>query len=131
MLEFCNYINSELEPRTELLGSYGIFIRIGDEKKSVIGKPVLPDDWNTLILNEVVQGRIKKKIDEKFGFVDMGKDKNIYTGMTLSLFSIEKEIKGYVKILSVDKENSLFEVIFAQHWDTGDILSSKTSLHSP
>jgi hypothetical protein len=56
LVGFCNDVNSGSEPRDWLVGSY--FLRRGDEKKMVRGRPDIPQEYRSYVLAKPINATI-------------------------------------------------------------------------
>ena len=86
---FSNAINLGLEPRSTLHSEpyYGAFyIRQGDEKKSVSGKPSLPAEWQSFLLSSPVTVEIiaiEKQGEYQVATINSGSEDGLKVGMKL------------------------------------------------
>ncbi len=117
MLDFCNEVNTHFEPRDTIQGS--VYLKVGDENKPVDGKPDIPEYWEKYLINDV-HGKVIKKVNEKYGMLNIGESVGLYVGLDLFLYCEKEGIIGNLKIISVDNDRSLFELIYTQDgWDIG------------
>jgi len=123
MTEFCNAINSGLEPRNSARGLF--FLREGDEEKSAKGRPLLPENYARFILSGSITTRIthvqpSELLSSKSmpGFkwrmtqarVDVGRAHGVFEGMDLHL--LKRDVVVSAKVTKVDERSS--EVLFKE-----------------
>lgn len=120
MVDFCNKINSELEPREDLWSSP--FLRPGDEKKPVTGYPKLPKKYQGFLLKEPIEAEIiavhetetgkpcgefnlfyRTKVD-----LNVGRSQKVFRGMSFGIRTPQHARLGItvVRVVNVGERNS-------------------------
>ncbi len=132
--DFCNAVNLSVEPRLELVGInysyvipyrfYGSFyLRDGDEKKKVSGKPLLPEKWGEFILKEPVDAvvlSIEQNGEETLARIDKGSRDGLKVGM--ELINQGEEMTG-AKVIAVGEKSARVQIY--RLLKVGDKLNSK------
>ena len=101
IIDFCNSVNSGLEPRSRPHGSH--LLRIGDELKEVSGVPSIPSSFQSYLLKQPITVEIKKIITittnanppsyryyETSAAVDLNAQHLLQPGMQLYLLNQER-----------------------------------------
>jgi hypothetical protein len=91
IIDFANYVNFHMEPRDEMQGSF--FLRMGDEKKKISGKPELPEKYMPYLLNQPVNAVVTSTKDARKNdglesvtiIIDKGGKDGLLPGMTLHI----------------------------------------------
>lgn len=105
---FVNVINFGIEPRDNngcvwpVVGAF--HLRDGDEKKTVVGDPSLPDNLVEMILPKPVEAMIigiEGDGDDKVAILDRGIEAGLRPGMRLLLGRGQPKLWGGMQILSV------------------------------
>ena len=127
--DFSNAINLGFEPRTgsDIGLYYGpFFLRKGDENKTVHEKPLLPQEWQSFLLDRPVTTNvlsIEEKGKVKIATIDKGSQDGLRVGMKLARKDDMPEIwseEGV--IISVENHTSK---IRTYKFEIGDILSTR------
>lgn len=126
---FSNAINLGLEPRLELSSEvyYGLFyLREGDEKKDVSGKPSLPAEWQSFLLSEPVTAKIVD-LEEQDGYqvatINKGSQDGLKVGM--KLVGKDQEPLPWAEIGMVISVEEKSAKVKTANLKIGDSLSSK------
>ena len=120
IVEFCNAYNAGEEPRTEAGGFF--FLKNGDENKTAIGKPTLPDPFANYLFDSPVQARVIK-IDESSYHagkgttrlrstpvkLDVGRKHGVFLGAKFYLIDLSQVLFGEVSKLEEDNCTIVFE----------------------
>ena len=126
---FANAVNLGVEPRSEThseiwFGSF--FRREGDEQKSVSGKPMLPAEWQSYLLDEPVTAKItatEKQGEDNLGIIDRGSRDSLKVGMVLTGGNEEPSVFSREGIVVSVDERSAKILIFDLKVD--DTISSR------
>lgn len=127
--DFSNAVNLGVEPRSEIrpelwFGSF--FLRVGDEEKSISGKPTIPIEWQSFLLNEPVTAKIvstEKQGEDNLGVIDRGSRDGLKVGMTLA--SKDEEPSPFSRegvVVSVEEESAKILIFDLK---VGDTVKSK------
>jgi hypothetical protein len=79
--EFGNEVNQGGEPRESPHGRF--YLRRGDWEKKVTGLPVVPKDWEALLLKKPLHGRVIEVLGDDRAKVDLGTESGVWKGMEL------------------------------------------------
>jgi hypothetical protein len=120
IIHFCNAVNSGSEPQKGPIGLF--FLRSGDDRKEAKGKPELPEEFMSYLLDEPINATIVsiKNIREEQGtllgreysrniatvVVDKGKRDGLLPGM--QLYILKREIPGFpmVRLTNIGETQS-------------------------
>lgn len=120
MIEFCNAINSGLEPRADMHGHF--LLRDRDALKTVTGFPEVPAEYTGYLLNEPIEAQIisvgKNRGKKKAGgtrqeiavWLDAGAQDGLLPGMELHVITPEKHQFESV-ILTTNLEDHVSEAM--------------------
>ena len=116
MIGFCNAVNSRDEPREGGHGKY--LLRRGDERKKVVGDPVVPAECRAYLLKSPVSAEIIKigsyttrpsvcewKFKDTPVTVNVGKKSGLFPGMELSVTDPDSVVES-VEVKSVGENQS-------------------------
>ena len=126
---FANAVNFGLEPRSELSSEpyYGSFyLREGDQQKSVLGAPRIPDKWRSILLRRpVIATVVTLKGDAKgtLATVNKGSKSGLRVGMRLLTKNEEPSPWSGSEIVSVTEKSAIIQTREAIM--VGDKLSTK------
>lgn len=129
--DFSNAVNLGLEPRTDAHSEpyYGLFfLRESDLPKRVSGKPSLPTEWQSFLLNKPVSAKITAVENQdkiKIATINRGSRDGLKVGMIL-LAKNQKPLPWSKEgeILSVEERTAQVQV---DDLSVGDTLNSKYS----
>jgi hypothetical protein len=87
IIRFCNEINDKMEPRDQPHGFF--LLRVGDEQKTVLGKPKVPEHYAGYLLDQPINARITKVLSRSMknrGIdftveINVGKEHKVLEGM--------------------------------------------------
>ncbi len=83
LLDFCNDINQQREPRKDKKGF--TFMRLGDEQKDASkAQAELPKEWREFILTKPLKGTVVKKLNGNTAEIDLGAKDGLKKGMLLT-----------------------------------------------
>lgn len=82
IVEFCSDINQGQEPRDSRRGFY--YLRTNDWEKPVTGTPQVPEAFSKYLLDKPVKGKISELLNEREAWVNLGSERGILPGMTLT-----------------------------------------------
>jgi hypothetical protein len=103
--QFCNDVNQGSEPRDVAHGSF--YIRRDDWKKKVTGLPIVPKEWESLLLKKPLHGKVIEVLGDDRARVDLGSDSGVWKGMQLW---VDIEGFGLVQVLEVGAKNSVISI---------------------
>jgi len=139
---FANAVNLGIEPRASLrsdrafspwIGSF--YLRSGDERKKVSGKPKLPAEWLSFLLRKPLTATVisVQKVDKKNEFVTIitatvnkGSRDGLKVGMKLAIKDEDLYLGFGPEVISVDKRTATIEArVFRIEIKAGSRLSTK------
>lgn len=98
-LGFSNEINRGVEPISH--GSMGhYFLREGDWDRPADGKPNLPEEWQTRLLDEPLTGVVAGKDPSRRWIINLGHQHGVYNGLELSAWA--PDLRRFVTIVVTD-----------------------------
>jgi hypothetical protein len=116
VVDFCNSVNDGGEARKESHGSY--FLRRGDEKKAVTGRPKLPAEYEAYLLEKPIRATITEvggyttrpsvaswKFKDTPVVLDAGSAKGLRVGMKLAVTDPRNSMED-VRITGVESERA-------------------------
>lgn len=115
ILEFCNAINQGQEPRRKVHGM--VYLRRGDEKKPVSGRPVLPKVWRDYLLETPLEGKVIDALGNR-GVVNLGKKHGLKVGMVLTDRADENRPYVQLRVTEVMEESAKVETKYASAGET-------------
>ena len=105
MIQFCNAINGGFEPRDSAWGMF--LLKKGDEKKTVTGRPELPEQYRKFLLKKPIVVAITKISDAKINpkddtfkeftiELDSGSEQELFPGMELHFQ--DEDYFGFIEV---------------------------------
>ena len=126
LLEFCNAVNTGIEPRRSFNGAEdqrafdgaylgAFYLREDDEQRSAVGLPQLPAAWREYLLEKPVEGVVTSIDGEHKAALNVGSRHGLRVGMRLVAFDEEEKRWGPpslwsgIKVVSVEAESAQVE----------------------
>ncbi|MBX7173824.1 MAG: rod shape-determining protein MreC [Pyrinomonadaceae bacterium] len=136
LYKFAAAVNLGFEPRGQIIHhdflTTDFYLRSGDEKKIVSGKPNLPNEWLSYILDSPINASITKiegaKHERKYT-VNKGSKEGLKVGMCFIRENTKIDYENLVWVISVEEHSAILEVqslIFPPDYKIGDILTTKS-----
>lgn len=129
--DFANAVNLGLEPRPGLSAEpfYGSFyLRNGDERKGVTGRPALPGEWAAFLLRKPLTAtvvRIEGKDKERIATVNRGSGDGLKVGMRLISKDEEPSPWWATEVVSVGGKTARVRIREGDELKSGDKLKSR------
>ncbi len=118
MKAFCSAVNLGFEPRDNVHGRF--YLKLGDEKNKVTGRPSVPKDWEAFLLKEPLHARVIKVLAGDRAQIDCGSERGVWKGMELCTDDVDS-----VEVVEVEPKTSIVREMF-----TRDSLKTGQQLHS-
>jgi len=99
LIDFCNSINQNSEPREDVHGQF--YLKENNENIKVSDYPKLPKKYSDYLLNKPLKGKIIKIINKKLCIVNIGKNNGLKKGM--ELFPVESD--DFITLETIDVYN--------------------------
>ena len=137
---FANAVNLGIEPRQTLQSHYDVspwfgsfYLRKGDQKNQVRGKPGLPKEWLTFLLDRPMRTRVVKVESvkqEKYGtvsvvIIDKGGKDGLKVGMRLIAKKEIPNLSNGTSVISVTRNRAKLEAILNRPVKVGENISSR------
>lgn len=136
LYKFTAAVNLGVEPRAGIIHrdflSTFFYLRSSDESKIVSGKPILPKEWISYILDSPLTAKITKiegeKRERKFT-INKGSQDGLKVGMCFIGENTKIDYENLVWVTSVEKHSAKLEdlsLIYPPDYKIGDILTTKS-----
>jgi len=110
ILGFSNQVNRGVEPISRgNMGSY--YLREGDWDRPAEGKPVLPEEWQTRLLDKPIQGRVAGQDPSGRWIIDLGKEDGVFNLMELSAWSPDLQKFVSLRVTETGTDTSAVEIL--------------------
>jgi len=131
-LEFCNDVNSGLEPRRDMHGMS--YLRRKDVNSSADGLPSVPDNWRRCLLGQPLSGHVVRVETNSTLVVDLGAKDGLVVGMELSACHPDGTGLFFLRVESVDTAQCLARDMvpdLSARPVAGDVVSTRMALLPP
>lgn len=136
LFRFVAALNLGIEPRSGIIHtdflSTNFYLRRGDEGKIVSGKPNLPNEWLSYILDSPVQVTVVKfegKENDRTYTVNKGSSDGLKVGMCFVGENVKLEYDKLLWVTSVEEHSAKLNnqsIVFAPDYKIGDVLTTKS-----
>ena len=131
MIEFVNAVNAGAEPRSRGLGIF--YLREGDERKPVTGRPDVPEQWRDYLLSQPVTGKVVRveqqetRTQRPIVVLSAGAREGLQKGMSLFGFNPNRPSFSADLIVTEVTETSARAIVTFQvrHIKVGDGFSTR------
>ena len=119
IVEFINYVNISYEPSFAFAGlSNNFFLKKGDIEKKVVGKPNIPEQYRSYLLEKPIKGKITTVKDSKLEqdgnrqqrntqvILNVGRNNGVFEGMKFLIYSPRRISADDVRITKVEADSS-------------------------
>lgn len=134
--KFAAAINLGVELRNRIFDDNNLtsffYSRIGDENKPIKGKPELPNEWLSIILDSPIQATVVKfdgKPVERTYTINKGSSDGLKVGMCFVGENVKLEYDNLLWVTSVEEHSAKLDnqsSVFAPDYKVGDILTTKS-----
>jgi hypothetical protein len=133
---FTAAVNFGVEPRQGIINSNylttSFFLRRGDEHKTVVGKPMLPERWMSYLHDSPIKATVTKfeiQKKERIYTVNKGSVDGVKVGMVLVGENTEPDYDNLLMVISAEKDSATLKssaIFRAANYEVGNTLVTKS-----